>query len=142
MEPKGALVLWKLNFCAQNHLVKVGTLNWCIKHTVYIHKGTVQRHLCLIEGISLPIFGQTRHQGTMVCLLFLLIRSSVQPKPGFGIRNRNQGPISVSVSEPKLFFFETKIFFSEFFKFCHVLPFLGGIWVFKSLKLNSSSKTI
>ena len=29
---------------------------------------------------------------------------SVQPKPGFGIGNPNQDSISVSVSEPKLFF--------------------------------------
>ena len=58
MEPKGALVLWKFKFCAKNHLVKVGTLNWCIKHTVYIHKGTVQRHLCLIEGVYLPLRGK------------------------------------------------------------------------------------
>ena len=28
---------------------------------------------------------------------------SVRPKPGFDIVNRNQGPISVSVSKPKLF---------------------------------------
>ena len=58
MERKGALVLRKYNFCAKNHLVKVGTLNLCIKHTVYIHKGTVQRHLCLIEGVSLPLRGK------------------------------------------------------------------------------------
>ena len=24
----------------------------------YIHKGTVQRHLCLIEGVSLPLRGK------------------------------------------------------------------------------------
>ena len=58
MEPKGALVLWKFKFCAKNHLVKVVTLNWCIKYTIYIHKGTVQRHLCLIEGVSLPLRGK------------------------------------------------------------------------------------
>ena len=58
VEPKGALVLWKFKFGAKNHLVKVGTLNWCIKHTVYIHKGIVQHHLCLIEGISLPLKGK------------------------------------------------------------------------------------
>ena len=58
MKPKGALVLWKFKFCAKNHLVKVGTLNWCIKHTVYIHKGTVQCHLCLIEGVYLPLRGK------------------------------------------------------------------------------------
>ena len=58
VKPKGALVLWKFKFCAKNHLVKVGTLNWCIKHTVYIHKGTVQRHLWLIEGVYLPLRGK------------------------------------------------------------------------------------
>ena len=31
-------------------------------------------------------------------------KRSVQPKLGFGIGNPNQDPISVSVSEPKLFF--------------------------------------
>ena len=58
VEPKGALVLWKFKFCAKNHLVKVGTLNWCRKHTVYIHKDTVQRHLCLIEGVYLSLKGK------------------------------------------------------------------------------------
>ena len=36
-------------------------------------------------------------------------QTSVRPKPGFGIGNRNQGPISVSVSEPKLFFPKPKL---------------------------------
>ena len=58
MKPKGVLVLWKFKFCAKNHLVKVGTLNWSITHTVYIHKGTVQRHLWLIEGVYLPLRGK------------------------------------------------------------------------------------
>ena len=44
---------------------------------------------------------------------------SVGPKAGFGIRNRNQGPILVSVSEPKLFFPKPKLFpiFSNFVMF-------------------------
>ena len=33
---------------------------------------------------------------------------SVQLKPGFGIWNQNQGPVSVSVYEPKLFFAKCK----------------------------------
>ena len=41
---------------------------------------------------------------------------SVRPKPGFGIGNRNQGPVSVSVSEPKFFFSETETFFFLFFQ--------------------------
>ena len=42
---------------------------------------------------------------------------SVRPKFGFGIGNQNQGPIWVSVSEPKLFFS----------KFTHFFLLLGGI---------------
>jgi hypothetical protein len=34
---------------------------------------------------------------------------------GFGIGNLNQGPISVLVSEPKLFFPKQKLFFPKFF---------------------------
>ena len=42
--------------------------------------------------------------------------SCVQPKPGFGIGNWNQGQIYISVSEP-IFFSETKTFlFSKIFK--------------------------
>ena len=39
------------------------------------------------------------------CPLFILFfyATSVRPKPGFGIRNRNQGPDSVSVLETRLF---------------------------------------
>ena len=44
---------------------------------------------------------------------------SVRPKFGFGIGNRNQGPISVSVLEPKL-----EHFFSNF---SHFFPLLWGI---------------
>ena len=40
---------------------------------------------------------------------------SVQPKPGFGIGNQNQGPISVSVSEPKLFFQKPKFLIFKIF---------------------------
>ena len=39
--------------------------------------------------------------------------TSVQLKPGFGIGNRNQGPILVSISEPKLFFPKPKLFFQK-----------------------------
>ena len=39
-----------------------------------------------------------------------LSHNSLWPKPGFGIGNRNQGPVSVLVSE--LIFFETKTFFN------------------------------
>ena len=41
------------------------------------------------------------------------VQSSVRPKFGFGIGNRNQGPISVSVSEP-IFFFRNDFFFQIF----------------------------
>ena len=40
MKPKGVWVWKNSKFCAKNHLVKVGTLHWCIKDTAYIHKGT------------------------------------------------------------------------------------------------------
>ena len=54
------------------------------------------------------------------------IWSSVQPKPGFGIRNQNQGPISVS--EPKFFFRNRNFFFSNF---SHFFLILGGIYNFR-----------
>ena len=41
--------------------------------------------------------------------------SRLWPKPGFGIGNRNQGPIFTTVLEPKLFFSETEtICFKKF----------------------------
>ena len=57
--------------------------------------------------------------------------TSVWPKPGFGIGNRNQGPILVL--ELKLFLLI--FFFSFFFSLFHVFPLLGT--VLKSLKLNT-----
>ena len=45
---------------------------------------------------------------------------SVRPKPGVGIGNQIQGPISVS--EPKLFFLKPKPFFSKQFKFMSYFP--------------------
>ena len=48
---------------------------------------------------------------------YLLKYSSVRLKPGFGIGNRNQGPISVSVSELKFFVPKPKLFFSKNFNF-------------------------
>ena len=54
-----------------------------------------------------------------------LLSTSVRPKLGFGIGNRNQGPITVSVSEPKLFV--TKLFFSKFFNCYYVFLLLGVI---------------
>ena len=43
------------------------------------------------------------------------VTSNVRLKFGFGIGNRNQGPISVSVSEPNFFFPKPKHFFFKFF---------------------------
>ena len=43
---------------------------------------------------------------------------SVRPKPGFGIGNQNEGPLSVSVSEP--------IFFPKPKDFSHVSDFIQG----------------
>ena len=64
--------------------------------------------------------------------------TSVRPKPGFCIGNRNQVLNSVLASEPKLFFSKLKLFLPKFFKFCHVFPPLSGVKVFKSLKLNTA----
>ena len=50
---------------------------------------------------------------------------SVWPKPGFGIGDRNQVPISVSVSEPKLFFAET-----DFFSILLIVPNFLVKWNF------------
>jgi hypothetical protein len=55
---------------------------------------------------------------------FDISTASVQPKPGFGSGNQNQGPILVSVSEPKLFFAKLKLFFSKIFQ---IICFLGEI---------------
>ena len=53
---------------------------------------------------------------------YSIVLSSVRPKFGFGIGNRNQGPISVSVSEPNFFFSETNFFFFIIFLiFSHFL---------------------
>ena len=50
------------------------------------------------------------------------IYTSVQPKPGFGVGNWNQGPILVSVSEPIFLFSETEpCFFQIFLTFSHFL---------------------
>ena len=58
-----------------------------------------------------------------------LLYATVRPKFGFGTENRNQGPISVSVSEAN-FFFRNRIFF--FFKFFSFLPTsLGNISFYK-----------
>ena len=46
--------------------------------------------------------------------LWGLDQSSVRPKPGFRIRNRNQGPILVLVSQPKLCFPLAELFFKNF----------------------------
>ena len=66
------------------------------------------------------------HSGKFITfLLFLMylinldafverVQSSVRLKFGFGIGNRNQGPISVS--EPNIFFPKRKLFFSIFFQ--------------------------
>ena len=50
----------------------------------------------------------------IVMVPYILIEIIVQPKLGFGIRNRNQGPISVS--EQKLFFPKQNFFFFKNFQ--------------------------
>ena len=56
---------------------------------------------------------------------------SIQPKPGFGIKNRKQDQISVSVSELK-HFSKPETFFFNFPRFLKVLVNTN----FKSLKIN------
>ena len=53
-----------------------------------------------------------------------LFNISVQPKPGFGIGNRNQGPILVLV--PIFFFRNRNFFFQNFSKVSNISHFLGG----------------
>ena len=62
-------------------------------------------------------------------------QGSVRPKFGFGIGNRNQGPILVL--EQKNFLPKPKLFFSNF---SHFFPILRGIQVFISLKMNPDLK--
>ena len=64
--------------------------------------------------------------------MFLVI--SMQPKPGFGIGNQIQGPISVSELKS---FSETETFFLQIFKYSNVFLILMRINVFKNLKLNT-----
>ena len=51
---------------------------------------------------------------------------SVQLKTGFSIGNRNQGLISVSVTELNLFFLNRNFFFQSFSNFLMFFCFLGG----------------
>ena len=64
-----------------------------------------------------------------------LAQASVQPKPGLGIGNWNQGPISVLVSEPKLSFLKPKL---SFFKF----SYMGKYKFYKLENKAKSSKII
>ena len=61
-----------------------------------------------------------------VCLFLCCKQHSVRPNFGFGIENRNEGPISVFVSEPKFFFPKPKLFFQNFSNFLKFFCFLGG----------------
>ena len=64
--------------------------------------------------------------------------SGVRPKPGFGIGNQNQGPISVLVSKTHVFFSETETYFFKFFQiFSCFSASLGEYEFSKSLKLNT-----
>ena len=56
-----------------------------------------------------------------------LLYATVRPKFGFGTENRNQGPISVSVSEAN-FFFRNRIFF--FFQIFLISPHFFGEYKF------------
>ena len=64
------------------------------------------------------------------------VDSSVQPKPGFGNGNRNQDPILVSVSEPKLLFPKLKLFYSKRFKYLSCFPTSWGDIDFYKLEKN------
>ena len=69
-------------------------------------------------------------------------RFSVQPKPGFGIRNQNQDAILVFVSEPG-FFFRNQNFFSIFFFQASIFfSFFPTYWGDTSLnKLENKSRS-
>ena len=53
--------------------------------------------------------------------IFLKGRTSVRPKPGLGIGNRNQGPILVCIGIGAIFFSDTETFFSSL-KFYSIFP--------------------
>ena len=71
-----------------------------VSKTVLVESGESYSDKCASGNRATPIH-VTRRLGV----------SSVRPKLGFGIENRNQGPIWVSVSEPDFFFSN----FSHFF---------------------------
>ena len=83
---------------------------------------------CLIEPIRLLSF-------QLYCDIRLFI---VRLKQGFNIGYRNQGPISVSVSESKYFFPNRKLFFFKFFSFFPTS--LGNISFFKLQSKPKSEK--
>ena len=62
-------------------------------------------------------------------LTVLYSNSSVQPIQGFGIGNRNDGPISVS--EPNLFFSETETFIFEQILDKYSLSLHSTSWAFE-----------
>ena len=68
------------------------------------------------------------HKDQLITFYFCSFYTSVQPKPYFGIGNRNRGPISVL--EPNLFL--TKLFFS----FPTSWGIIKAFFVFERLKLN------
>ena len=54
--------------------------------------------------------------------VFVHTQGSVQLKPGFVNGNRNEGPILVSVSEPKLSFLRRNFFILNFFQIFLCFP--------------------
>ena len=75
-------------------------------------------HLSYKWSITLQLFVQVLNDDFLFQKLnkaLIWHQSSVRPKSGFSIGNRNQGPILVSVSEPNFFFSETETF--KFFSF-------------------------
>ena len=75
-------------------------------------------------------------------------------KLGLGIRNRNQGQISVGMLEPKLFFFHKRETFFKFFLFCvgkkalQAAAFSADLWYIiiyvlpTNLTLNSARQEV
>ena len=89
--------------------------NISCKICTFAHKGDVPKFIS--RWLSTEIYFYLSGTFRWPCEIFYnLIICSVRPKPGFSIRNRNQAPILVWVSEPKLFFLKPKLIFPKKFK--------------------------
>ena len=94
-------------------------------HWSVFQKSNVAMASMIVPRVKMRMIVQQPVTKTTNLRVVRLARPIAQPKPGFCIGNRNQGPISVSVSEPKLFS-KTKLFFSKILKFSHVFLLIRG----------------